>query len=285
MEEYILDCKIDQLENELDILYRTREGFTYEERNPTVNARWYNIDIGKHYIVSKCLTNQSNLFCIESKDKVKFLEYYNNNFGINFKYENEILDRLGVFHIDFYINIDPKDKEFKISKKDVNKYKYVNNKFMITSNNKKLFNQVYLMLKINQSYTPRKSFEWYNTEIRKCLPFSPPLIGPKKVLKQNIMGNTVYYSDFHRIWGFTEEQFNYIYTLEVGHLPIYEEVILKRLDKRIYNYYVNLDPSIVKLDHITDLYIHDFKFIDHTLKIVANSKRVFESYRKALNKR
>jgi hypothetical protein len=283
MNTNVLEYQIIELERELTTLYAQREGIVIKERNPTEFARWYTIDNGQHYIVCQGLRFQSDLFWIESRNGDTFYGYYKTHFGIEYDSESELLKRLRCLGGNDYVVIDPDVKGIIVKKTEIPKYKYCNYHYRMLSNNKSLFDEVIKMLAIKVAYLPRDSLKWFNTEIKQYLTFVPPIIDSKKIIKTKIDGYDVYYSEQHKIWGFNEKEFNHIYTLEVGHSPEQQEILLNRLRKRPYGMYINLDPSISKMDGVCKDYIKRFKFIDHKLMIVANSKTVFNAYRKLLS--
>lgn len=285
MDLYILNNSIEELETHLYELKSIRDNIEFQVRNPTNEIRWYNIDIGMHYIVSQGLPYQSDIFFIESNSFNRFSNYYLNNFEIEFNYEQELALRLEMVSNNTYTIVDPSVKEYSISPNDIKKYKYRHLKYRICSNNKQLFESLILIFDIKNSYIIREYFEWFNTEIKQYLPFDPSIINATRVESVKIMGYDVYYSVFHKLWGFNEKQFKYIYMLEVGHSIEIEEILLGRLNRRKSMLYVNLDPNIAKLDQLGKLFIKRFKFIDHNLRIVANSKTIFESYSRAIKDR
>lgn len=277
-----LDYQIAELEQELIKLYAQKNGLEIKPRNPTNLARWYTIDNGQHYIICQGRRFQSDLFWIESNYGDAFYEYYKTTFGIDYSNEPELLRRLRMLGGPDYLVIDPDSKDTIVKKTEIAKYKCCNYHYHILSNNKILFDQVLQMLTIKIEYVPRDTLDWFNTEIKQYLDFLPPLIGSKKINKTKIGEYEVYYSEQHKLWGFNEKEFNHIYNLEVGHPPDQQEILLKRLEKRPFGIYINLDPNITKMDGVCKDYIKRFKFIDHKLMIVANSKVIFNAYRKLL---
>lgn len=280
----VLDYEISELERELEKLRQIRQGIPFYERNPTEFNRWYNIDSGVHHIVCQGLYFQSDLFWVESNYPGAFYDYYRNNFGIHFKDEPEVLRRKKLIGTNL-ICIDPGNKEDVIEAVNGLRFLHRNHEYKIVSNNEKLFSSLINILDLEKLHVQRDRLDWYNTEIKNYLAFNPPLRCCDSIVSVNILGNKVYYSDYHRIWGFNQEQFRHVYMLEVGHYPDDQIKIIKRLKRRDPNIYTNLDLTIPKLDGVSKDFVKKFKFIDHKFKIVANSKRIFEAYRLLLTHR
>lgn len=283
MDPGVVEYQIIELERELTKLYAHKASIVIKDRNPTKLARWYTIDNGQHYITCQGLRFQSDLFWIESKYGDSFYQYYQDHFGIDYADEPDLYKRLRSLGGSEFILIDPNTKDINVKRADIDKYKYRDYQYRIVSANEKLFNQILAMLAIKISYVPRDTLNWFNTEIKQYLEFVPPVINSKKIVKTQILENTVYYSEQHKLWGFNENEFNYIYILEIGHPPDQQEILLNRLKKRPHGMYINLDPNITKMDGVCKDYIKRFKFIDHQLMIVANSKVIFNAYRRLLN--
>ena len=282
MDSGVLEYQIIELEHQLAELYECRNKYKGKHRNPSASARWYNIDMGEHYITSQGFRFYSTIFWVESRYCDVFYEYYRTHFGIDHTDENELLRRLKLINIDSYTLIDPYDKEVSIPSTNIKKYKYRNVRFRIVSNNQKLFESLIDVMVIMSTYISRKYLDWFNTEIRQYLNFTPPIIQSDDIITTSLNGQEIYYSEHHRLWGFNRKEFDYIYTLEVGHSPCHQKLLLGRLSKRKRDMYANLDPSMHKMDRVCKSYTSNFNFVDDNLMIVANSKTIFEAYRKLL---
>ena len=284
MEAQIIDLKIESLEKEIIELRRIKGDIDYEERCPTPEKKWYNIDTGTHHVVSQGLLFESQLFCVESNHLNTFKKYYVDNFGIEYVMESKLEDILRKTEGDNNFKLlDPSLKYHSVPVPNIKRFLFRNMKHRIVCNNKLLFNAVIEMLNLKAKHTRREKIDWFNTEIKRYLNFQPPIRGSDGVMTCQISGMEVFYSRIHMLWGFNRSEFDYVYQCETGHLPQQEELLIKRLKKQKRNYYVNLDSNILKPDQVAKESTVNFKFVDHNLRLVANSKTVFESYRRLLN--
>lgn len=279
-----------KLEDELD---RVKGMIQKENRNPSL---WYDIDFGMNNAESLNKRFRSDFFQVESEVQSTFNTFYYEEFGINHDQESEVLRRLNVKTTDLtYKIIDPgyNNDTVRVSTQKFSMWKYTNSTFNIASNNDKLFHNVLSVMKIQQgsvldiilppqfhSVELRDPEKWFNTELRKHLPFSPECSNLEQINVVNVMGSEVWFSELHKIWGFIQENFEFVYMEEIGHYPREQIIMVERLKTTMNNnYYALLDSTKSNTKGIPANQCTKYLYYSHQERIVANNKKIFDAYR------